>query len=753
MRSSLIALLLFLCSPVPAMPQEASGIGEWQTYLSYAGGQTVAEGADRYYAATNHGLYAFNTKANNLVTYTPQQGFSGIDITAMRYHEATSQLFIAYESGLIDVVKDGTNIRTLTAIADKNIVGAKKVLAFTFSNGTAYIATTFGLVTYDLGDQTFGSTFFGPLAPQWRTSGFARLNDTLFAATEQGLLKAPAQGVNLQDVNAWKLERANTLGAVTSYQDKLYFQADSQLLVRRAGRWRPLGINIDGEVDLNKDQGQLLISRSRNRALAIGPDGTLDSLDANKANRAFLDEKGNLWYGKGFFPLLKREEQGDLQFFLTDGPGGSDAWSVSVQDQTLYATAGGYGDNFSATFNPTGFYKRNPDGSWRNYNRLNSDSLARLDIRDFVNIAADPQRDRFFAASFENGLVSYRNGEFFRHYTPQNSGLSFARIAGGRFLRVADVTFDQEGNLWMTNNAASEPLVCLTSEGEWFSFSLNGVSAVLDLIIDDQGRKWMRTQGNGVVVYDDNGTIPNSRDDQVRQLTDREGRGGLPSSTVLSLAEDKDGNIWVGTADGVGVFFSTRRLFERAISAQEVFVNQGEEAGLLLSGEQVTAIAVDGGNNKWFGTPNGVLYTTPSGDEVLNRFTADNSPLLSSSVRDIAIDGTDGKVYFATNSGLVSYRSRATDGGDEYDDVYAFPNPVKPGYNGTIAIKGLVANVSVRITDATGNLVRAVQANGGQAVWNGRNRSGQRVNSGVYYVYATDEQGNQTKVTKILVMN
>jgi ligand-binding sensor domain-containing protein len=738
---------------MPARSQEASGIGEWQTYLSYAGGQTVAEGEDRYYAGTNHGLYAFNTKENNLVTYTPQQGFSGIDITTMRYHEPTRQLFIAYESGLIDVIKDGTDIRTLTAIADKNIVGAKEVLAFTFSNGTAYIATTFGLVTYDLGDQTFGSTFFGPLAPQWRTTSLARLQDTLFAATEQGLLKAPAQGVNLQDVNVWELERANTLGAVTSYQDELYFQADSQLLIRRDGQWSPLGIDIDGEVDLNKDQGQLLISRSENSALAIGPAGKLDTLDANSANRVFLDKKGNLWYGKGFFPLLKREKQGDLQFFLTDGPGGSDAWSVSVQDQTLYATAGGYGDNFSATFNPTGFYKRNPDGSWKNYNRLNSDSLARLDIRDFVNVAADPQRDRFFAASFENGLVSYRNGEFFRHYTPRNSGLSFARIGGARFLRVADVTFDQDGNLWMTNNAANEPLVCLTSEGEWFSFPLNGVSAVLDLIIDDEGRKWMRTQGNGVVVYDDNGTIPTSSDDQVRQLTDQDGRGGLPSSTVLSLAADKEGNIWVGTTDGIGVFFSTRRLFDRAISAQEVFVNQGEEAGLLLSGEQVTAIAVDGGNNKWFGTPNGVLYTTPSGDEVLNRFTADNSPLLSSSVRDIAIDGTDGQVYFATNSGLVSYRSRATEGSSQYNDVYAFPNPVQPGYNGTIAIKGLVANVSVKITDATGNLVKAVQANGGQAVWDGRNRSGQRVNSGVYYVYATDEQGNQTKVTKILVMN
>lgn len=734
--------------------QSRIGIEDWQLHLSYGRGRTIAEAPDRYYAATNHGLFAFNTEDRNLETFTPQQGFSGVNITNMRYHDPTDQLFIAYKNGLIDVLENGNQIRTLTAIADKAVVGAKKIQAITFSKEKAYISTTFGLVTYNLQESNFGSTFFGPLDPQWEVTGFARVNNKFYAATEKGLKSAPVEGFNLQDQSVWQTIRPEQLGQLTSYKERLYFRADSQILVYDQNQWNPLNLQVSGDIDFNVDNGKLFISRENGVTMAVQPDGSVDSLKPSFVNRLFLDDQGNAWFSNKQFPLLKQKNNGELRFFKPGGPATKDAWSVTADNQKLYATGGGFSDDFFPSFSLSGFYIRSIDGTWQNFNVTESDSIERYDIRDFVDIATDPNQDRFFAASFNDGLVSFKKGKFSNQFTPANSKLSFTTAGSDTFsqVRVASLEFDRDGNLWMTNNSVAKPLVCYTTDGQWYNYSLRGSTRVLDLIIDDYGRKWMRTQANGLLVYDNKGSLADKRDDRIRQLTDQSGRGGLPANTVLSLAKDKDGNIWVGTTDGLGVFFNTRGVFDEALNAQDVFVEQGDESGLLLRGESVTSIAVDGGNKKWFGTANGLWYTTESGDEVLKKFTKENSPLISDKIRDIAVSGQSGRVYFATGKGLASYRGRSTEGQPKNKNVYAFPNPVKPEYEGPIAIKGLVTNASVKITDAAGNLVRSIQANGGQAVWNGQNRNGRDVNSGVYYVYATDKKGNQTKVTKILVV-
>ncbi len=733
--------------------QSRIGIGDWQLHLSYTLGRTIAETPDRYYAATNHGLFAFNKEDKNIQTFTPKQGFSDVDITNMRYHGPTDQLFIAYKNGLIDVLDDGNQIRTLRAIADKAVVGSKEVQAITFIEEKAYISTTFGLVTYNLQERNFGSTFFGPLAPQLNVTSFARHQNTFYAATKQGLLKAPSKGVNLQDFNVWETERSEKGGELVSYEGRLYYRADSQILFYTDGQWNKLGFQVRGALDFNTDNGTLFISRESGKTLVVKPDNTVDSIKLSFANRVFEDENGNYWYNTRLFPLLKKENE-NLRFLSPDGPANKKTWSVTAGNQKLYATGGGYGDNFFPQFSLSGIYVLSENGDWQNFNVSTTDSIEEFDIRDFVDIALDPNRDRFFAASFNDGLVSFEKGEFSNHFTTANSKLNLTTAGSDTFsqVRVASLEFDREGNLWMTNNSVAKPLVCYTKDGQWYNYSLRGSRRVLDLIIDDFGRKWMRTQANGLVVYDNNGSLADKRDDRLRQLSDQNGRGGLPSNTVLSLAKDKDGNILVGTTDGLGVFFNTRGVFDQGLNAQDVFVEQGEESGLLLRGESVTSIAVDGGNKKWFGTPNGLWYTTESGDEVLRKFTKENSPLISDKIRDIAVSGQSGRVYFATGKGLASYRGRSTEGKPKNKNVYAFPNPVKPEYEGPIAIKGLVTNASVKITDAAGNLVRSIQANGGQAVWNGQNRNGRAVNSGVYYVYATDEKGDQTKVTKILVM-
>jgi len=195
------------------------------------------------------------------------------------------------------------------------------------------------------------------------------------------------------------------------------------------------------------------------------------------------------------------------------------------------------------------------------------------------------------------------------------------------------------------------------------------------------------------------------------------------------------------------LLFGTRRY-----DAQRPFISSGSNSGYLLNAINISCIAVDGADRKWYGSGNGVWLTSPEGDKIIQHFDMTNSPLISDQINAIAINGTTGEVFFVTDKGIISYRGDATDGGTQNGPFYAFPNPVKPGYNGPITIRGLVSNADVKITDVTGTLVYETTANGGEATWDGKNFSGRSANSGVYIVMVTNSDGSQTQMTKILII-
>jgi len=185
-------------------------------------------------------------------------------------------------------------------------------------------------------------------------------------------------------------------------------------------------------------------------------------------------------------------------------------------------------------------------------------------------------------------------------------------------------------------------------------------------------------------------------------------------------------------------------------------VEQDGHFQYLLETEVVTAIAVDGANRKWIGTQKaGVFLMSEDGTEQILHFDENSSPLLSNNITSIAINHETGEVFFGTDKGIISYKSTATKGSDKFkkEDVYAYPNPVREDYEGIIAIKGLVTNAVVKITDISGTLIYETIAEGGQAIWNGKNFNGEKAHTGVYLVFASNEDGSETIVTKILVIN
>jgi ligand-binding sensor domain-containing protein len=263
-------------------------------------------------------------------------------------------------------------------------------------------------------------------------------------------------------------------------------------------------------------------------------------------------------------------------------------------------------------------------------------------------------------------------------------------------------------------------------------------------------RKKVPDQSNNVIVFNER----NASGNQVKILNGNGGSGNIPGSNIFSIAEDKEGEVWLGTDEGIAVFYNPSDLFTNSPSdAERILVNFDGYVQYLLETETVTAIAVDGANRKWMGTDRaGVFLLSADGTEQIYHFTEDNSPLFSNQITSIAINPLTGEVYIGTAKGLIAYKGSATEGVTEMNDIYAFPNPVPSNYSGTIGIRGLVSNANVKITDIGGTLIYETTAAGGQATWDGKNFSGRKAKSGVYLVFVTNEDGSNTMVTKIMII-
>jgi hypothetical protein len=300
-------------------------------------------------------------------------------------------------------------------------------------------------------------------------------------------------------------------------------------------------------------------------------------------------------------------------------------------------------------------------------------------------------------------------------------------------------------------------LAVIRPDGSVEAFSLGSAGSgttVLKILVSSEGQVWQQVRNNGILVSRLEDGVPQ----ETARLSASEGSGNLPSETVLSFAEDQDGEIWIGTNEGLAVLFSPENIFEpnRSFDASIIVIDEdGDGNGERVLGSQaINDIEIDGANKKWFGTANsGVFYTNSNGRVQLQRFSKENSPLASNLILDIEIDDKTGMVYFGTDQGIVSYQGQATAGEERMSDVFAYPNPVEPGYEGPILIRGLVTNAQVKITDLDGNIVFETVAEGGQAIWNGLNFSGLKVASGIYLAYITDDLGLNTEVTKIMILN
>jgi hypothetical protein len=599
--------------------------------------------------------------------------------------------------------------------------------------------------------------------------------DTLFAAADKGIYKAYIKDPNLANFASWKMDyrvdTSATYNAICTFAGKVYTskRANSSkpdtIMAYSSGSWSKPDLGGYYTVrQLRANNSYLVVSYSyfivvfdtqmkEHTTIWSYYPGSPFPIDA------IADAENRFWSADNYAGLICNDFQANKFYhFNLGGPLSALAFSMTSNSNDVYIAPGGKDASFIPLYvQPQVYHFNNTD--WINRAGYNDPLLGQT--HDVVTIAVNPTNPKqVFAGTYGSGLVEMYGDSSVNRYMEYNSTLRHHTASDTSDIRVGGVTFDKEGRLWVVTSHNNS---CLSmKEGnQWTGFTIPIVNEndLGQILIDRHGQKWIQMRygnmnPNSLLVFSDNNTPANPADDQAKVLNSSVGNGNIPGNNVFAMAEDNNGEIWIGTEKGIAVFYSPENVFSGYnFDAQQIYVTQGGYVQYLLENETVNAIAVDGANRKWVGTDRGGAFLfSEDGTKEIYHFTAENSPLLSDRISCITIN-KDGEVFFGTDKGVISFRASATPGEDTFGDVYAFPNPVKPDYEGYIAIKGLVSNAQVRITDVNGVLVYSTRAEGGQAVWDGKNFDGRKVRTGVYLVYASNDDATERIVTKILFIN
>jgi hypothetical protein len=571
-----------------------------------------------------------------------------------------------------------------------------------------------------------------------------------YAATQNGVYTASVSNLNIADAKSWTniYPTANDkpIKKLSSTPTGLIIEKNDSLLLIQPGSTTTLFYKASEQIKTWQFNEQKITIGTTNTQTkkaflyhsAIDNPNLLVFEQAGTLNHpsACMFSNGSIWIGDSTSGLFKLDPTTKtFTSIVPNGPAGQITTALEATSSSIIAAS-----NTKAGL----FILEN--GKWLNQKQNGLDSVAGVQ-----SIATSNYDNSIWLTTAQMGVAKWYNNKV-QIFNPQNSSL---KGATNFTCFTSGVAADTKGNTWISNAGTTIALHVYQPDGKWTGFT--NPYALTDagaLEIDDLGQIWCATtNANGLLVYNPGKSLTSSSDDTWKQYKAGSGIGNLPSNLVNCIAKDKNGFIWVGTDKGIGIIQCTENIFTPAgCDALLPVVQQDRFAGLLFKDENVQTIAVDGADRKWVGTKNGVWLISATGEQVIYRFSVGNSPLPGNDISKISIDPLTGEVFIATNNGLCSFRSTATEPVSSQQKLLVFPNPVPPGYNGSIAIRGLTNNALVKITNLYGALVYQTRALGGQAIWDGKNTNGTKVASGVYLIICRDDSGIEKIATKITIV-
>ena len=755
-------ILLFLTIISLSFIANAQKIGEWTAHSPGLKTISVDIMKNKIFAATPFDIYYYNTNDNSINHLSKVTGLSDMGINVIKHDKTSNKIFVGYSNTNIDIIDNYDNVRNIPDIKNKNILGNKTINNVFFHDRYAYVCCGFGIVVIDLKRYEVRDTYIiGPNGNYLCVNDLTLFDGIFYAATEHGIYYAEANNSHLADFSQWKkfknhlpnsndnyshIANFNTY-IVANYSDNEH-DSDELYAISDTTTWSYfLTDHLHLISSMRAFNDRLVVTEKARRIKVFDQDKNqiFEASDMEPLDAVYDKSRNCYWAATHSFSMVKIHQDGTFSKIKFNGPFSENAFSVNVSGNDVWVAAGGYHSTWAKYYNHDGFSHFDGD-KWTYFNNKNNHVFD--SITDITCVKADPRNPNIvYASTFEKGILVFENGKFKKNYNYYNSslGLNIVWLSYGQhFSFVPGFDFDSKNNMWISNTGADKNLSVWKADGTWQAYNI-GSGDIGDIMVDNNDIKWIYSRPGEIIVFNGSTT---------RTVNKNANTGALPGDAIC-FATDSNGTVWVGTSDGVALFKDTKQIFKsNSFACSRILIPRNDGSGqadYLLSGQSVLAIAVDGADNIWFGTTNGVIQTSNDGMTTYHHFTTDNSPLFSNTVKDIAIDD-NGNVFFATDKGVISYKGTATKGNEKNTDVIVYPNPVRPEHNGIVGIKGLVTNALVKITTTNGTFVTHLKAQGGQAVWDCTNIYGNKVEPGIYLIFVSDETGKETYATKVLIM-
>ena len=714
----------------------------WRSNFSYTDVKSIVKGNSSLYAATENTIFAIDRAEGSLSKLTKINGLNDVSVGALGLMPDGETLIIGYQNGNIDFVSD-SEIKNLSTVKDFETSQSKRFRSITNNSRDIYFAGDLGVVVYNI-DRDEITEAYQNLGQEGKPLSINQVliyNDSIFAATADGLLAASlASSINRQDFNNWERSLSGlAFSNIIQTNFGLFAASDSDLFKRENGNWI-FYQNLSSPITHLESIGNEVLVSSETQVLNL-TESSLESIyniegDGTRINHV-LNDGSFIWVatdGLSLQRLIKGASETGIYTF--DGPTSDLSYNAELFGSKIYLNTSTFSDlNEENSFS----LYNHEDRNWLNI----KPSITGEPIGQIIDLAE--LNDEIYLASYDQGLFKTNLAGNSEALISSNSG----PVSINGSYNLSSITTDEDGLIWVSfYNRDNSVFSFNPSNNSWENQSPGHPFAryTTDIFIGPNGDKWLSVdpnEGGGIVVY-------NETSNRERYLNLNGGQGGLSSNVVTDIELDQDFFVWVATSQGIAFFTNPYGILEGGSLTASVPIFENR---LLLRNEYITDIGIDPANRKWFGTrSNGIWLFSETGEELIYHFTINNSPLPSNNILSLAIEPVSGEVLITTDKGAISFRSDATIGTDEHQNVKVYPNPVAPSFTGQIVIEGLVNNAQLKITDVSGKLVKEVQANGSTAIWNARDLNNARVKSGVYLVFSSSQDGLETYVAKIVII-
>jgi len=749
-------LILLICSLSFAYAQ--GRVGSWKSYRSYQSATLVAETPNYCFGVYDGSLLSYGLEDEEIITYSSNDGLHDVDIQYMSYSPGEKALVLVYRNGNIDIFYGRNNVYNIPFLKTNTLVQDKVVYNLELIGDFAYLSTAFGILVVDIKRKEIKD----PCLLGMKVFSITQKDDYFYALTEKGVRQA-ATSSNILDKENWITVSMNYPGnfergkKIFFYQDQMVISEDGAIFYKDSnGNFGTLWSGAVRSVDVMND---MIVANLYDRTYFYRNFSYQGEVLGITYQTVPAKGSDSYWMASGEKGIIRIEKSSDNSDYKVtaegvnvNSPKRNLNFYMTCVNNKLYVVGGSRGANRNNSPG-TLMILDTKTNQWFNLDENAVSEKTGFPCNDLMSVAVDPRDpDHYFVSSWGEGVYEFRNNEFVKLYNQTNSSLETAIPGNSQYVRIDGLVYDRNNTLWMVNGGVQNGLQSMSAQGEWKSYYYPDLASndPNRIVISSRNVLWLNLYRNkiGMIAVDGENYYHSA------SFEDQQGKN-IGATGYLCLAEDKNGTIWVGTDIGP-ISFSNPAAVGTGVCYRMVAEDEYGEGYYIMDNQEVTAIAVDGGNRKWMGTKGGGLYVVNQavaggGIEVIN-YTKENSFLISNNITSIAINDQTGEVFIGTDIGLCSYLSEATEGKPDYSEVYAYPNPVYPSRSNQVVITGLMQNSTVKITDMSGNLIKQDQSMGGQYLWNCTDRTGSIVKAGIYLVFAATPTGSEGVVTKIMVV-